>query len=315
MRILAMIALVAALAGCDVFVPNIGGLGEPCSDFGECYGDLVCVYGTCSETPGLGEECDDSYYNTDEACEDGLWCIDGQCVEAGGVGQPCIPEEAVDCWEQCEDGAYCVDGQCVAMDGLGGEGEPCVCLENSHDCEPVCEDWEEEIAACDDGLLCADWTCDGPSEDYVVQPDTDKRWKRCPVGMTWDGWRCTGTATRMAWSTAMSSCPSGYHLPYLDDFIALLGGCIDSVLNHEDTFLGMCNTCAESAACSAMFSDDNLNDPEWENDEVNSTEYWTRDGPDDPYSDAYAYSVDFGDSGYNVHAESGDRELFAVCVQ
>jgi hypothetical protein len=301
------LTLTLTLAACDVFISDLGGEGESCSFTGECYGDLVCVFETCAQTPGFGEACDEYHGDIEEACADGFWCVDGECVEAGGVGQPCLPEEAFDCDARCEDGAYCVHGSCLAM---GGEGEPCLCYDYGP-CVVECAGGYSDENECADGFGCIAGTCVGPSPATVEQPNSGPTWLRCPLGMTWDGWRCTGTAAFLTWSAAQATCPSGYTLPMIADYISLLGDCDSDALLHYD--FGDCNSCGASATCTAMFTDDVTNDPDWEGARIRSGTYWALDGPDDDPDD-YAFVVDFGDGSMWGQSEPS-IERMAFCAQ
>ena len=100
-------------AACDVFLPNMGGEGEECSDMGNCESGLACHEGTCIEPPGFGEECDPTYQDKYPVCGDNLFCIDGICSEAGGEGQPCIHNTP---WanQPCDEGLECFYEVCTA---------------------------------------------------------------------------------------------------------------------------------------------------------------------------------------------------------
>jgi hypothetical protein len=106
----------------------------------------------------------------------------------------------------------------------------------------------------------------------VQQPETDLCWWRCPLGQTWDGDTCEGSAPWMNWCQASgitlnnhceaidegtSQCEAllgaGYRLPTNLELANLLGNCESDVLNGGN---GYCDTCETSATCSGMFGDD-----------------------------------------------------------
>ncbi|MFC1610294.1 DUF1566 domain-containing protein [Myxococcota bacterium] len=95
-----------------------------------------------------------------------------------------------------------------------------------------------------------------PKPDWVgevQQPRTNLVWLRCPMGMTWSGATCQGTAREMTWDVAQKACPSGYRVPTRDEYLALLGGCESKVMAGR---FGKCNHCSKSHTCSSMFGQD-----------------------------------------------------------
>jgi hypothetical protein len=152
----AQLVFAIAASSCEVFVTDLGERGEPCAEDGSCYGELVCVFGTCTDLPGEGESCDDSHHEYDPFCADGLFCIDEECVEVGGPGQDCNPDVGTCSEDACDGSLFCVDDTCIAM---GGEGEPCYCQGEAYlpsDCFVDCASLSDvEDPQCDDGLVCA----------------------------------------------------------------------------------------------------------------------------------------------------------------
>ncbi len=105
-------AMAIFAVGCDVFLADgIGGDGEPCVGDGNCEPGLVCNFGDCGPSKGLGEECDEQYAEKQLVCESGLGCIDDVCVEVGGQGQPCN-NPGMGKW--CDEGLRCIDDICEA---------------------------------------------------------------------------------------------------------------------------------------------------------------------------------------------------------
>jgi len=242
-------------------------------------------------------------------CEDGLWCIDGECVEVGGEGEPCGGSffwdyDDYNGWvetEGCDEGLYCMEGTCLQA---GGEGQPCLNY----------DEWDDD-GDCDDGLRCINGTCIGPLPDTVQQPNSSKVWTRCPVGMQWSGWECTGTVTDYLLSQALTSCPSGFQVPSLDDFIGILSDCDASVIDHSQ-YGGECDTCSESPNCDEMFTDDPTDSGDDLNGNMKSEEYWTCTFLEG--STSYAFMFDFG-SGYlsldYSYPNPSNTKALTLCVK
>lgn len=105
----------------------------------------------------------------------------------------------------------------------------------------------------------------------VQQPLTDLCWRRCPLGQTWNGDSCAGTGIEMNWCDASGedlygctaenpgqdvceiSFGEGNRLPTVEEFIALLGNCIDQGSYYE------CDDCQGGdgpTTCTGMFASD-----------------------------------------------------------
>jgi hypothetical protein len=307
----------ALLISCGIFLEDIGGAGEPCSENGDCLGDLVCNFGTCGPPADLGESCDEYVQNYVQVsvCDEGLWCIDGECVEVGGPGQPCsgfytgnddYDDDDNDDYEddggECDSGLYCIGGTCMEA---GGEGQPCIDY----------DEWEDE-GICDGGLRCVDGVCTGPLPDTVEQPGSGRVWLRCPIGMEWSGWECTGTVSDQLWSQALNACPAGFDLPSLDDFVQILSGCDSQVINHSE-YGGECDSCGQSPECDAMFTNDPTGSDDGWNGDMKSAEYWTRTVGMVIGSSQYPYLVDFGGGLYSVDTCSnmGLWQALTLCIK
>jgi hypothetical protein len=228
----ALLALVVVATGCDVFLEDIGGAGQPCSDDGSCKKGLFCYNDVCLETGGLGDACDFEIAVHYPACEAGLICIDGDCAPAPGPGEECyVPGPFYD--PLCQDGLFCIDGVCVEA---GGAWEPCM---PGDECESDHE--------------CIDGICVPSTAAEVKQPNANLYWFKCVGGQSWDGYMCTGPDTPeqldVIWELADDKCPDEYRRPYLAEVESLLGGCDDF---SEQTF-GSCDSCAESDVCSQVF--------------------------------------------------------------
>ncbi|MCU0661598.1 MAG: DUF1566 domain-containing protein [Myxococcota bacterium] len=116
------------------------------------------------------------------------------------------------------------------------------------------------VGACIPSIGCGD--DDGSSDgetgtetvsQEVLQPGSDLVWQRCPLGQTFDGAACTGSANSTNWNEASTACPTDFRLPTRQEFIDLLGGCDEAVLSGT---YGNCSTCAASNTCNTIFPSD-----------------------------------------------------------
>ncbi len=90
--------------------------------------------------------------------------------------------------------------------------------------------------------------CDSTVE--VRQPGTDLCWRWCPIGKTWNGGGCDGTAPKMQVTAARAECEAiDCRLPTEQEYMELLGNCSPDPLNIYQE----CDNCSESATCSDMF--------------------------------------------------------------
>jgi len=110
------------------------------------------------------------------------------------------------------------------------------------------------------------------ASDEVRQPETDLCWLRCPLGQDWAGDSCDGTKAEKDWCDASGLTASGctpddpgadlceltfgpgYRLPTRDEFMALLGNCVES-----DVACYTCDDCTGSdgqTTCTGMFTAD-----------------------------------------------------------
>jgi uncharacterized protein (TIGR02145 family) len=129
--------------------------------------------------------------------------------------------------------------------------------------------------------------------------------------MIWDGWNCTGYATVMTWDVAVDSCPQGFRLPLIDEFLALLSECNQEALAHE-TYGGSCMPCGASPACDPMFTDDQLDadtlDYSYYNI-VRNGEYWTSETSNNDES----FFVDLG-GGLDL-SNMLDDDFMTLCIE
>ncbi|MDD5308129.1 MAG: hypothetical protein PHU25_12475, partial [Deltaproteobacteria bacterium] len=105
------------------------------------------------------------------------------------------------------------------------------------------------------------WQTTSPSTccaaDEVQEPGGTACWKRCPLGQTWSGSACTGTATTYTQANAISACQalatssSNWRLATTRDFARILG---NATVNNE-TGPGFTGTACTNAStgCYAMF--------------------------------------------------------------
>jgi len=130
----------------------------------------------------------------------------------------------------------------------------------------------------------------GCAEDEIVEPGGDYCWLRCPVGQTWDGQFCSGSALALDWVDANAACATiggGHHVPSRQQAIGILDNCEDLVL---DDLEGFCDPCGASYACGEMFGYDVL-------------AYWTStEGPYAPWTVAFDSGLVFmSDTALDYH--------------
>ncbi len=95
-------ALFLAHLGCDVFLEDLGGAGQPCSNEGTCLDELACNFNKCVEPIKEGRGCEDGIPFSRDPCDEGLRCIDGACVAS-------LPDEVRQpgtdlYWQRCPGG-------------------------------------------------------------------------------------------------------------------------------------------------------------------------------------------------------------------
>jgi uncharacterized protein (TIGR02145 family) len=103
----------------------------------------------------------------------------------------------------------------------------------------------------------------------------------------------------MRWKAALKACPSGYHLPTKEEFMALLGSC-----GFREDNSDWCNSCSESHACRKVFGGW-TNGPEFADDV-----YWSSTPTDNSF--APAWFVSFGDGSLDdlyVHERGEDSSI------
>ncbi|MDD5307170.1 MAG: kelch repeat-containing protein, partial [Deltaproteobacteria bacterium] len=216
----------------DPSVPNCG--AEPCVD-GFCCDD-VC------------DEC--------EACN--LPGTEGTCYPVAN-GSPCSSGACQ--WGVCVDQCY------IGIDWYDdGETDP----ENECQvCAPAADGnwWTSKPA----WTVCAGGVCDGfgncvtttsaCAPDEVLEPGTtDVCWKRCPLGQTWSGSGCVGTATSYTQLDAIAACQAlanftqNWRLATTRDYARILGNASVGT-ETGPRFTG--TSCTDpSTACYAMFNAD-----------------------------------------------------------
>jgi hypothetical protein len=115
---------------------------------------------------------------------------------------------------------------------------------------------EDSDSETDDGTDTETTTCPNPD---VYDPGTDLYWQKCLVGQCFIGGACTGDPTEYDLSSLGLACQDSdnapsYRVPSITEFTMLLGcpgGFNPDGILDEPFF---CNTCAESATCSAIYS-------------------------------------------------------------
>ena len=113
------------------------------------------------------------------------------------------------------------------------------------------------------------------ASDEILQPQTNRCWRRCPVGQEWVDSVCVGSVSFRNWSGAVSACPaasSKYRTATRDEMISVLDNCDPNIV--QSNIDGLCDPCAQSSYCFQMF-------------EFDSYVYWTSTATE-PDSDTQA---------------------------
>lgn len=84
-------------------------VGQPCTEYDQCAGDLVCTGGTCQAPLAVGADCSDA----GSACGRDDHCWEGSCRGAQALGAACLSSY------QCAHG-LCEDGVCVDITFCAG---------------------------------------------------------------------------------------------------------------------------------------------------------------------------------------------------
>ena len=202
--------------------------------------------------------------------------------------------------EPCSESYECFDGLLCNFDVCGPprqEGEEC--------------DWEPQRkgkAVCDEGLYCYRGFCSPPLSETVEEPGTNNIWRRCPVDMYWDGWRCRGDRIDGHWDSIEGQCPDGYSLPSLDDFRNLHFNCYTNSNSNIAQEQSMCRSCRESEKCWEMFGPIDVNAPRlpW----YLSGEFWTTTVEN---GSIFSFNLNTGEFSADPLSQAG-RNRF-ICLQ
>ena len=129
-------------AASDIFVAGFG-VGEPCSEDGECRSGLACMGGICEPAGSslLAMPCMIS-----AECGDGLVC--GPDLEDLGQPKTCQPEGDGEHWDICSSDLDCQKGSYCKPVGFTGSCQP----EGDKDVGETCEDTDD----CFGGLACGE---------------------------------------------------------------------------------------------------------------------------------------------------------------
>jgi hypothetical protein len=144
---------IPAAGGCGNCVQR-GTTGAPCTQTGDCDGNLVCSGGVCVAPQPIGGTC-----SATAPCASGVACILGKCAQPGGVGAACNPDAGgLDCDYNL--GAYCSGTSCAAISvgtvsSTCGGSPPTACLGDGTCQEGDCVLPIGDGQPCDGGLNCA----------------------------------------------------------------------------------------------------------------------------------------------------------------
>ncbi len=142
----AVVLAVAVAPGCNVFLPAVGGAGQPCKPDLTCNPGLACLQDRCVTMSDGGDGGDFDGVDGADAGSDEAADGDGGVPDAepdGGDGVECINED------DCDDGNPCTDDTCI--------GHACVHKPNDGDCD--------DFNLCTSGDKCVSGFCVGKLED------------------------------------------------------------------------------------------------------------------------------------------------------
>jgi hypothetical protein len=150
----------ALAGGCDVFLPNMGGPGQPCLENGTCRPGLTCLSGICRPGCQDASDCGDDIACTRDDCQAGVCTHQADDSRCPDDGQYCNGEEFCDelrgCWRR---GEPCSSGVCDETHDVCvvcGDGVVTSALEdcdpgppqNDECCDPIRCRWEADGAEC-----------------------------------------------------------------------------------------------------------------------------------------------------------------------
>ncbi|RME19478.1 MAG: hypothetical protein D6806_18225 [Deltaproteobacteria bacterium] len=172
LRVVLLSSIVVAAAGCEVFLPDAGGPGQPCVS-GKCRDGLACVDNVCVE---LTDECSDGNDGApcaySDECTSVGFCQEGACV----AGPP----------DKDEDGDGYVDAQCE-----GGDD----CNDSDASINPGVQ---EALATSDYCKDDKDNDCDGQADGEDPGCLIEERF--CTAGWCWYNPLPAGNTWEGAWS-------------------------------------------------------------------------------------------------------------------
>ncbi|RME25502.1 MAG: hypothetical protein D6806_07760, partial [Deltaproteobacteria bacterium] len=154
-------------SGCEAFLPDMGGEGQPCFENRTCKPPFVCGSDNVCRLECVEDtDCDDSNPCTADIC------ASGQCHNSNFPdGTPCNDGNG------CTEGDSCVNGTCTGQQkdcsGLDSQCMVGVCNEQTGQCE---QQYGQE-RGCDDGLFCTiddactEGTCSGLPRNCDDQDD------------------------------------------------------------------------------------------------------------------------------------------------
>ena len=137
-----------------------------------------------------------------------------------------------------------------------------------------------------------DTDSDPCDDDEAYDDGANLCWTKCPVGMSWDGAACTGSASATTGSDAPGECNGNWRLPTPDEFKGILDNCGSSD----------CDPCSSSDACSSMFTTG-----------IQSMDFWMDEECTVTVADDGRSMMPFGGAAWTCELLSD--EFFVLCVK
>ncbi|RZO59563.1 MAG: DUF1566 domain-containing protein [Sandaracinaceae bacterium] len=136
----------------------------------------------------------------------------------------------------------------------------------------------------------------GLAQDEALHEGTGLVWRRCPVGMDWDGADCMGVASELSFVDGASACAElhpDYRMPTLRELGDLIGACTEGEAEAR------CVPCADSVDCAATLGAEDVTDWTWTASEA---------------GDEAAFVVDLT-HGSIAFEEKARPDVHALCVR
>ena len=134
------------------------GVGGTCTNNDECFGDLMCNGGKCTNPTSVGGSC-----SSDNDCSGNLICNQGYCVNTSGQGGTCEADS------DCSGDLVCTSGSCAQPVGGTNDGLGSSCTRSSQCASGYCNDSQvcaempayslPDGASCSSGGQCQSGSC------------------------------------------------------------------------------------------------------------------------------------------------------------